>query len=50
MDTDRVVRVPPARLRRWLDGFAERHGDVEATLRSDAVALAADDGAEVVLA
>ena len=26
METDRVVRVPPERLRRWLDGFAERHG------------------------
>lgn len=49
MDTDRVVRVPPERLRRWLDGFAERHGAVEATLRSDAVALVAEDGAEAVV-
>ena len=49
MQTDRVVRVPPERLRRWLDGFAERHGAVGATLSSDAVALAAEDGAEAIV-
>jgi hypothetical protein len=50
VETDRVVRVPPERLRRWLDGFAERHGAVEATLSSDTVALRAADGAEAVVA
>ena len=49
METDRVVRVPPERLRRWLDGFAGRHGAVEATLSSDVVTLVADDGAEAVV-
>ncbi|GAA1427201.1 hypothetical protein GCM10009616_03670 [Microlunatus lacustris] len=49
METDRVVRVPPERLRRWLDGFAERHGAVEATLSSDVVTLVADDGAAAVV-
>ena len=49
METDRVVRVPPVRLRRWLGGFAERHGDVEAVLSSDAVSLHAADGAVAVV-
>ncbi len=49
MDTDRVVRVPPERLRRWLDSFAERHGAVEATLSSDVVTLLAEDGAEAAV-
>ena len=49
METDRVVRVPPARLRRWLDGFAARHGPTQATLSSDSVALTAEDGAEAVV-
>ncbi|SDR85633.1 hypothetical protein SAMN04488543_0628 [Friedmanniella luteola] len=49
METDRVVRVPPERLPRWLDGFAARHGAVEATLSSDAVTLVAQDGAEAVV-
>jgi hypothetical protein len=49
VETDRVVRVPPARLDRWLDGFADRHGPTQATLSSDTVALAAEDGAEAVV-
>ncbi len=50
MQTDRVVRVPPERLPRWLDGFAGRHGAVEATLSSDTVTLVAEDGAGAVIA
>jgi hypothetical protein len=49
VETDRVVRVPPARLERWLDGFAGRHGAVEATLSSDVVTLLAEDGAEAAV-
>ena len=41
MDTDRLVRVSPERLRGWVDGFAERHGGFEARLTSDEVTLAA---------
>jgi Actinobacteria/chloroflexi VLRF1 release factor len=49
MDTERLVRVSPERLRGWVDGFAERHGGFEATLSSDDVTLAAPDGARAVL-
>ena len=50
MQVDRTVSVPSHRLRGWLAGFAERHGTVEATLRSDAVTLTAPDGAAAVIA
>lgn len=40
-----TVRVPPERLTRWLDGFAERHGTVEHRATSDEVVVAAADGA-----
>ncbi len=42
--------MPPERLSRWLDGFAHRHGAVEALLSSDAVTLVAEDGAGAVIA
>jgi hypothetical protein len=48
--TVRTVRVAPERLHGWLDGFAERHGGFEASLTSDAVTVAAADGARAVLA
>ncbi|GIG92963.1 hypothetical protein Pen02_78990 [Plantactinospora endophytica] len=42
--------VPPARLARWLDGFAERHGgSPEVTAGPDGLRLAAPDGTVAVL-
>jgi hypothetical protein len=49
VDTERLVRVSPERLRGWVDGFAERHGGFEATLSSDEVSLVAADGARAVV-
>lgn len=49
MQVDRLVHVAPVRLAGWLAGFAERHGSVQATLSSDAVTLAAEDGATAVV-
>jgi hypothetical protein len=43
------VTVPPARLQRWLDGFAERHGEVTTTTGPDEVRLVAADGAEALV-
>lgn len=40
----REVTVAPERLARWLDGFAERHGDVRADAGTDQVVLTAADG------
>jgi hypothetical protein len=40
------VEVPPERLARWFDGFAERHGPFEATLSGDVVTVVAADGAK----
>jgi len=40
----RWVEVDPARLRRWLDGFAERHGPYSSTLELGALRLVAADG------
>jgi hypothetical protein len=37
--------VPPERIERWLDGFAERHGPVTSVTGPDAVVLTAADGA-----
>lgn len=41
----RWVDVAPERLRRWLAGFAERHGAVTVEATDDLVVLAASDGA-----
>ena len=43
------VQVAPQRLRRWLDGFTQRHGAPALMLDSAELALAAPDGAEAVL-
>jgi hypothetical protein len=40
----RWVEVDPARLRRWLDGFAERHGGYAAQTTGTGVRLDASDG------
>jgi hypothetical protein len=40
----RWVSVPPERLARWIDGFAERHGTVEQSQTDDVVTLRAADG------
>jgi hypothetical protein len=43
----RWVEVDPERLARWLDGFAERHGEpVESTVDGGVLTLSAPDGAE----
>jgi hypothetical protein len=39
------VEVPPERLTRWFDGFAERHGPFSVTADADVVTVTADDGA-----
>jgi hypothetical protein len=41
----RTVSVPPQRLERWLDGFAERHGSPEVRVTCDQVTLRSPDGA-----
>ncbi|GLW99757.1 acVLRF1 family peptidyl-tRNA hydrolase [Microtetraspora sp. NBRC 16547] len=41
----RWVAVAPERVERWIDGFAARHGAVEATAAPDLVRLTAADGA-----
>src|SRR5256885_565017 len=41
----RWVEVDPARLPRWLDGFAERHGNVDVAAVPDGLRLTAADGA-----
>nr|WP_306255110.1 acVLRF1 family peptidyl-tRNA hydrolase [Ornithinimicrobium cryptoxanthini] len=45
----RVVEIDPARLERWIDGFSQRHGVPERSLRDDPGAvplvLSAPDGA-----
>lgn len=46
-DAQRTVDVPPERLPRWLDRFAERHGAVHSAPGADAVELTAADGARV---
>lgn len=39
------MTVPPERLKRWLDGFAERHGTVVLETSSTTVVVSAADGA-----
>jgi len=41
----RLVLVAPERLPGWLDGFAARHGAVQASLTADSLQLSAADGA-----
>jgi hypothetical protein len=41
----RWVEVDPARLARWLAGFAERHGEYQATAATEGLRLVAVDGA-----
>jgi len=43
------VTVPPARLARWRDGFAERHGPVTTTSSGTEVEWLADDGAQALV-
>jgi hypothetical protein len=45
----RSVTVAPERLARWLAGFAERHGAVDAHVRETEVALVGADGAHAWL-
>ncbi|MER7460546.1 acVLRF1 family peptidyl-tRNA hydrolase [Micromonospora sp. NPDC126480] len=45
----RWVDVDPARIRRWIDGFAGRHGPAEATPEAYGLLLAAPDGATAEL-
>ncbi len=44
----RWVDVPPERLSRWIDGFAERHGPFTTSAAPDAVTVTAEDGAVAV--
>jgi hypothetical protein len=41
----RTVTVPAARLRRWLAGFAERHGPTQTDASAELVTLTGSDGA-----
>jgi hypothetical protein len=41
----RWVEVPPERLTRWFDGFADRHGPFTTTASGDVVTVVAADGA-----
>ncbi|MGN6611370.1 MAG: acVLRF1 family peptidyl-tRNA hydrolase [Angustibacter sp.] len=45
----RRVDVPPERVRRWVDGFVERHGPTQATVDGGAVHLLAADGSTAEL-
>lgn len=45
----RWVDVPPERLSRWLDGFADRHGGLTVTTGEREVTATAADGAVAVL-
>ena len=40
----RTITVAPERLARWLDGFAERHGEVSYVVGSDLLTASAEDG------
>jgi hypothetical protein len=46
---DRVVQVAPERLARWLAGFEERHGAVQANVSGGEVLLVAADGARAAI-
>jgi hypothetical protein len=45
----RWVEVDPARLARWLDGFADRHGPPTSTIQEYGIHLHAPDGASAEL-
>ncbi|MEU8220499.1 acVLRF1 family peptidyl-tRNA hydrolase [Micromonospora taraxaci] len=45
----RWVEVDPARVGRWVEGFADRHGPHTATVREYGLLLTADDGATAEL-
>jgi len=45
----RWVTVPPARLGRWLEGFATRHGDTTTSYDETLVTVSAADGAQAFL-
>ncbi len=45
----RTVSVPAARLPRWIDGFAERHGGSSTSLRDGVLHLVGADGATATI-
>ena len=45
----RTVSVPAARLPRWIDGFAERHGESQQRLANGVLHLEGADGAEATI-
>jgi hypothetical protein len=45
----RIVQVPPERLSKWIDGFADRHGPFTAARTGQTVTLTAGDGAAAEL-
>lgn len=45
----RTVHVPAARLRRWVDGFTERHGGASQEIIADALHLTGFDGATAAI-
>ncbi len=48
MTTPATVLVPPARVERWVDNFAARHGETELAVRDGALAGRAGDGSTFV--
>lgn len=44
-----MVEVPAQRLRRWVTGFAERHGSPDEQIAPDTVTLVAPDGAVAIV-
>lgn len=49
MPAPRTVDVAPERLSRWIAGFTQRHGEIQASAAGEALVLAAIDGATAVL-
>jgi hypothetical protein len=47
--TQRSVRVPAVRLLRWIDGFAERHGDTKHEVIAGVLHLSGADGATAAI-
>jgi hypothetical protein len=41
----RWVEIPPERLQRWFDGFADRHGSFDVSATEESVTVVAADGA-----
>jgi hypothetical protein len=46
---ERVIRVAPERLGRWLTGFRERHGEISVTGDPLSVTMGGSDGARAVI-